>query len=128
MEAKTVLAIIFQIIAFSAYSSMSTLQFHYYQSVFTNLNNQQFWNPLLSWNNKYKNRNKTNGPAFPFSTNLLIFVTDGYHLMQFIFENSLFLSFAIYNNNSAWYYNFLEIRIIYGLVFNTTFEWLLIKK
>ena len=32
---------------------MDKLQFHYEQSIFKNFKNQLFWNPDVSWKNKY---------------------------------------------------------------------------
>lgn len=55
----------------------------------------QFWNPALSSKNKYKNHDSKQGPAFPFSTNGLVWLTDGYHLMNFLSNNVLFLAFGL---------------------------------
>lgn len=115
------------IVSFIAYSSMATLNFHYYSSIFSEFKNQQFWNPIISNNNKYKDGNKLNGEAFFGSTWIFVWTTDGYHLMQFIFENSLFLSMAFFNSNFAWYLSFLGIRIIYGIIFNLFFDKILLK-
>jgi hypothetical protein len=116
------------VISFFSYSCMGTLQFHFYQSIFFRFKNQKFWNPLLSVNNKYKNGNKLDGEAFWGSTHLFVFLTDGYHLMQFIFENSLFLAIAFYNSDYKWYLSFIGIRIIYGIVFNLFFDKILVLK
>lgn len=126
-----IICIVLLIISFAAYSAMATLQFHYYQSIFsikTIFKDQIYWNPLLSSNNKYKDWHKSNGEAFWGSTWIFVFLTDGYHLMQFIFENCLFLSIALYNTNYKYYLVFIGIRIIYGIVFNLFFDKLLLKK
>lgn len=62
---------------------MDTLTHHYYASIF-NAYNSQYWNPAISWKNKYKNGKKTNGPAFFLSTGLLIAFTDAWHLFKSI--------------------------------------------
>jgi hypothetical protein len=75
--------ILLLIIAGIANALMDYLQFHYYS-----LN--QFWNPRLSWRNKYKCGEKKYGAKFPLSTTVLVFITDGWHLMQFICFSALF--------------------------------------
>lgn len=42
--------------------------------------NKQFWDPSLSWTNKYKNNDPEQGRAFVGSMGPLVWVTDGYHL------------------------------------------------
>lgn len=54
----------------------------------------QFWNPQESRLNRYKDRDPSKGPAFPFSTNLLAFTTSGYQLSRTT-TRSLFLGGAI---------------------------------
>src|SRR5689334_8713496 len=35
--------------------------------------NDKFWNPALSWKNKYKNNDPAQGPKFTGSTNIFVF-------------------------------------------------------
>lgn len=44
--------------------------------------NDQFWNPAISWKNKYKNGDCAAGPKFQGSTNVFAFTTDAYHLLR----------------------------------------------
>lgn len=46
--------------------------------------NDRFWNPEISWTNKYKNGDYQRGPAYWGSTDLLAWTTDGYHLTNSI--------------------------------------------
>lgn len=60
------------------------LVFHYdrgFKRTFPNANNQ-FWNPKVSWKNKYKSQDPSQGPSFVGSTNVLVSLTDGYHLTR----------------------------------------------
>ncbi len=63
-----------------------TLQFHYSQSVFSTFkNHEQYWNPAISWKNKYKDYDHNNtSEAFLFSRSLLVWLTDAWHLAQTI--------------------------------------------
>ncbi len=62
-----------------------TLQFHwsYFKKKFPDANPLWF-NPAVSWKNKYKNRNRLEGERFFLSTSLLVAFTDQYHLNTFI--------------------------------------------
>jgi hypothetical protein len=66
---------------------MDKLHFHYNKSIFykghASIDHDFFWNPQISWRNKYKKRNPEKGPRFLFSTTVLVFLTDGWHLFQF---------------------------------------------
>jgi len=58
-----------------------TLKWHYDKADKFGLNDS-FWNPEVSWKNKYKNGNPDEGPAFFGSTTFMVGITDGYHLMR----------------------------------------------
>jgi hypothetical protein len=67
-----------------------TLEFnwHGFAAVFPKANPRWFW-PQQSFKNKYKNNDPAQGPKFPMSTSVLVFVTDQYHLDNFIHRSSL---------------------------------------
>jgi hypothetical protein len=104
---------------------MDTLAFKYKRSIFKNLNSQ-YWNPAKSWRNKYKNKMIFNGPAFIGSTTVLSFLTDAWHLFQFLSNSFLALSVVIiYHetiNQNLWYS--LGLFIILKVIWGTVFEFL----
>lgn len=55
----------------------------------------QFWDPALSWKNKYKNGDPLQGEKFWQSSRALVFLTDGYHLMRFLKNQALFIALAL---------------------------------
>jgi hypothetical protein len=75
-----------------------TLQHHYpeFDMKFPNAN-QQFWNPSLSWRNKYRNGDYLQGERFPGSSTIFVWTTDGYHLMR-MNRNVLLVSSALFYN------------------------------
>jgi hypothetical protein len=77
------LAVAGGLMAVSGYADgvAETVQFNYrgYKRVHPNTK-EQWSNPQVSWRNKWKNGDHLQGPAFPFSNNLFVGVTDVYHL------------------------------------------------
>lgn len=104
---------------------MDKIQFHYNKSIFKNFKNQQFWDPKLSWINKWKNGNKKNGEKFLFSSTLFVFTTDAWHLAKF-FRNfcivvSMFLFIYLPTNPTSIFYLVLG-RVLWGVVFELCFS------
>lgn len=60
---------------------MDTLEHHYPTSIFVKYN-PKFWDPKISWKNKYKEGVKAYGPAFFLSTGMLVAFTDAWHLFK----------------------------------------------
>src|SRR6056297_3018357 len=61
-----------------------SVKWHYhdqFSNTFPN-NNPEYWDPDVSWRNKYENGIKEDGPAYFGSTTFLAWTTDGYHLMR----------------------------------------------
>jgi hypothetical protein len=68
------------------------LQFHFHESVFRNLN-QMWWNPELSWQNKWEQGDPKFGPRFWLSTTVLVFVTDAWHFFNWLRNRCLDISY-----------------------------------
>jgi hypothetical protein len=62
-----------------------TLMFHWdaFHKRFPNAN-PQWYNPEMSWKNKYREGNPALGARYPLSTSTLVMFTDQYHLDNFI--------------------------------------------
>ena len=93
--------------------TMDTLQFHYSSSVFKKSENQLFWNPDLSWENKYKRDAEGSllrplTPKFFGSSTFLVFATDGWHLLKelkvAIWRTLVLLFAAAAFRGFRWYY------------------------
>ena len=67
-----------------------TLQFNYkiFEKTFPGANKQWF-DPKVSWRNKYEGGNPDNGPKSFLSTSVLVMFTDQYHLNNFIHKSAL---------------------------------------
>ncbi len=73
-----------------------TLEFnwHGFADVFPRANAQWFW-PQKSFKNKYKDGDPEKGAKFPLSTSALVFLTDQYHLNNFIHRSTLTAALVI---------------------------------
>ena len=73
-----------------------TLQFNYkiFEKTFPGANKQWF-DPKVSWRNKYQGGNPDNGPKHFLSTSLLVMFTDQYHLNNFIHKTALMSALVI---------------------------------
>lgn len=62
--------------------------------------------------------------AFPFSTTILVFLTDRWHLYQFVFLRCIYLALAIPYHQACHFLitTFLILPVIYGIVFNTFYR------
>ena len=123
------------VLAGIANAVMDKLQFHWSKSIFTNGTKykEQFWNPAISWKNKYKpGLDSYKLEKFKFSTTALVFLTDAWHLFQMIHILLLFIGIALIGYFCD---SFLELviyvllsKILYSLYFEWFFKKLLNKK
>lgn len=103
--------------------------------------NDQFWNPAVSWKNKYKNNDPAQGAKFSGSTNVFVFTTDAYHLLRSTSRtvNGLTLAYYIHQSREEkalakkkkWLRiagDFLALTAIRTLGFHVTYSWLFRKQ
>lgn len=107
---------------------MDKLQFHFFETPFSDLKNQLFWNPQLSWKNKWKDGDPKLGEKFPGSSTLFVGLTDAWHFFKLIHNLTLFsgLLFIAISGVSTifiliW---FLVARVLFGLTFSLGFKYI----
>jgi hypothetical protein len=73
-----------------------SLQFHWksFKKTFPDANPNWF-NPAVSWRNKYEGGDPNAGAKFPLSTSVLVMFTDQYHLNNFINRGALTAAIVI---------------------------------
>lgn len=105
-----------------------TMKFHYevFQEAFPNADTL-FWDPSISWRNKYKNNDPEQGPKFFGSTTFLVGVTDSYHMSRTLRNSFVFgaIAFKIGAPKEKWYVyvcEFIGGGLIYKAGFWTTYE------
>lgn len=82
--------------------------------------NKQFWDPSLSWRNKYKNGDPAQGTKFPFSTSGLVFLTDGYHLVRWA-RNVFTIAAIIISPALVAWYMYIAAFVLFYLAFTGGF-------
>ena len=98
------------------------LLFHYheFESTFPNAN-PQFWDPDLSWRNKYLNGDPAQGEKFPGSSTIFAGFTDGYH--STILTRNLFITTSIcLSPQTRGWKPFLTKTLVYSLSYGLGFE------
>ncbi len=138
MILKIVLAILFFALAGVCNGVMDTLQFHFGSSIFTG-KKALFWDPKISWRNKYKNGDPQQGPRFIGSTTIFVALTDGWHLFKafylaclrtaLVLLGSLFFSFSdqFWINTAAWLVVWIALIFIHSAGFHLTYSVILPK-
>lgn len=83
MYKTIIMLLLFVFLAGAAKGVSDKLQFHYGKSVFSPIQNEQWWNPGLSWKNKYRDYDAGDKrEAFLGSRTLFVWTTDAWHLAQ----------------------------------------------
>src|SRR6185437_411606 len=83
--------------------TIESISYHYdngFKKRFSKVNDQ-FWNPAISWTNKYKNNDPCLGPKFMGSTNMFVCTTDAYHMLRTTKRALDALTLAYYINKTC---------------------------
>lgn len=54
-----------------------------------------FWNPAVSWQNKWKNGDPLQGEAFPLSSTALVWTTDAKHILGIMSNGSIVIATCV---------------------------------
>lgn len=76
-----------------------------------------------SWRNKWKNGNKSEGEKFPFSSTILVFLTDRWHLAQSLFLWSIFGLIVTYEKQFNWWIDLILMRVMFGVLFEMFYRY-----
>lgn len=110
---------LFVLLACIMNAGMDSLRNNFYTSFAKNWN-EQFWNPAISWTNKYIN----NTPGLPRKKIWFIVIpaafTDGWHLLKMFMLGFLFIAMSLNVTNSLLtdLYLFLFYQLIWNVLFN----------
>ena len=126
------------LIVFAAISKsiMDIIEFKFSESIFSSTKDKKWlnwFNPIDSWKNKYKNRDPKQGPAFFGSTTFFVWITDAWHFFQMIMLSSFIMCIVLSLNYilppmptiniiCADIIMFAIIKFLFGLVFQLFFD------
>jgi hypothetical protein len=120
-----VYSIIFIVLAAICNAVMDKITHHWDRSIFKQLKNSVWWNPSISWKNKYVNRDYKN----PIKK--IIFglfdkpFTDAWHTFKSLMI--VFLCLAICTYKFYSYFDFIILGTIWNLTFNLLYNKVLKK-
>ena len=128
-----VLSFLLFVCAVSSNAVMDTISFRYDKSVFSNFNHFQHWlDPRISWKNKWKNGDPTQGEAFVFSSTAFA-TTDAWHFFKAVTIICVLLAIVVPFTQvftlhwTAWIGVLVGLKLVYGLIFESLFAHFLIK-
>jgi hypothetical protein len=120
--------ILFFLLSAISDSVMDILQFHYSNSIFKKFKNNLFWDPSISWRNKYKDGDPQKGPKFFLSNTLFVGVTDAWHFFKLLRNLFIFSSvFTIFYMFLPFYHSLLltvMLRVVFGIGFTIFYKYL----
>jgi hypothetical protein len=122
-------------------SVMDTLFSHYDISIFKKFN-PLFWNPEISWKNKWAQpypqptENKwyyfgfppPYKERFPYSSTIFVFLTDAWHLFKFFMLTFIFLGVVLYTPIVSKFADFFIYYIAYTFTFTMFYDYVLVRK
>ena len=113
------ISLLFIILAAVINAAMDTLNARYQTSVFKTNNTKinQFTDPALSWANKWKNGDKTQGERFFGSSTFLVWTTDAWHLFKMLMLACYSVAIVTYNPMIHPVIDAVVYWITFGIVF-----------
>lgn len=110
------------VVAGMADGTNEEISHHYkdFKKVFPNANDQ-YWDPKISWRNKYKNGDVTQGPRYFGSTTFLVWTTDGYHMTRFVKNTMIVTSIGLGVRQKRKFKDFLVTAIAHTVAYHTGF-------
>lgn len=122
------------VLATTTNAVMDKLSFHYHQSIFTQFTSHQQWlDPGVSWKNKWKHGDPSQGEAFFLSSTAWVATTDAWHLCKAL--TILFILLAIIApftllldlHWAVWLLVLAALKLLYGIVFECFFAHVLAR-
>lgn len=114
---------IFIFIAALSKSICDTLADHYSTSIFQRFS-FRFWDKNMSWKNKYKDETPYQ-EKFLGSTTFFVWLTDGWHLFDFIRIISYILAIVFYSEMASILVDFFVLISIHQIIFELFYSFIL---
>lgn len=118
------ITILFIILAGVSNGIMDTLFTRYRRSIFSNLN-PFFWNPEKSWVNKWSRPYIPFKERFLFSSTILVFLTDAWHLFKALMIGFIMLGVVCYKPIFGGVIDFFMLYTIFTGIFTLCYDYIL---
>lgn len=135
---EEIISLIFFALAACCNAVMDTIQFHWYKFRWRDKVNEDYWNPKISWRNKYIDGNPKKGFKFKFPFGGLSNFLDAWHLFKMSSIILIVLSIVYFPFSfkicfyKSYFWNELTWVVIYGITwivpFNIFFNKILVDK
>lgn len=109
---------------------MDTLSFRYDRSVFAREGlPRSWWDPAVSWRNKWADGHPRKGEAFLLSSTSLVALTDAWHFFKMLTISCLIVALILPFTKIfplptlGWVGVFVGMHLFYGLIFEGLFAW-----
>lgn len=99
---------------------MDVLANHFKESIFSRFR-WYWWNPTMSWENKWRRGRKENGERFPGSSTVFVWLTDAWHLFKGLMLISVMAAIIFYKPVFGMY-DFFLLFIVWGAFFEITLK------
>jgi len=119
--------ILFIILAGICNGVMDTLFTRYDLSVFKNFN-PLFWDPKESWINKWSTPYVPNKEKFLFSSTILVFLTDAWHLFKALMIGFIMLGIVCYKPVFGFVIDFFLLYTLFTGTFTLCYDYILKRK
>jgi len=128
-----ILCLSFLVLGSIANAVMDMISFHFDESIFR-FKNRMFWNPAISWVNKWKDGDPNKGERFWGSSRWFVSLTDAWHrfksfqLWSYAAAVAILIEIPKWPKAASFIISLLILRFIMSSVFVLFFNVLLVKR
>lgn len=131
MVLKLIIVLLCAILGGIFNAAMDKLVHHFRTSVFAK-KSRIFYDPAISWRNKWKDGEKAKGEKFPGSSTLFSWTTDAWHLFKFGLLTVIPIpgTLLVSEYTSEWYYlvgAYIVIRKTFAFTFHIFYHYIFAK-
>ena len=109
-------------------SVMDVLKTRYNTSIFASWKHQNWLKPSLSWRNKWKNGDQSQGERFFGSSTFLVWITDFWHLAKMLMLVGIGFSIVMYQPIVAWWIDWFILYCAFTIPFEIFYSKILVRK
>ena len=121
------ISILLMIFAGICNSVMDVLKTRFYKSVFLGKKPATWIDPSISWPNKWKNGDKSQGERFLGSSTVFVWVTDLWHLAKMLMLVGIAFAIVFYSPMFGWWIDWFILYCSFTVPFEIFYSKVLIK-